>query len=348
MRNIAYNSVLTQVYSLLNLVAADVTTADKTKINAFLQRRTREAFQFYYWPETMRIEERFYRANYVAATAYTASTATSATEVYYPASKTYYQALKAGTGNAPATLSSGSYTTNLSYWAPVAETYSGNDWADATAYVAGDTVRNPADGLFYRCYTAHTSSGTLDATKFGLLVEWLPYVSLDQTGKTALGQVRGVFLDHPGRVRSPRKIEFIIGPSGVHLPEVGTNSVIVWFQIKPPVLSGADYAIGTAYAVGAVIYYASASVGYEGDFWYCETATTAGQNPETHASKWTRQEIPELLRDAIAHAAYSDMLRPTAEAAEIPIEDTLGGAFLASEMRKIVSGQRQAGKWSFA
>ncbi len=346
MRVTSYNAILTQVYSLLNLIAADVTAADKTKLNAFIQRRAREAFQFYWWPETMRIEERYYRPIYSASTAYTASTTSSTTEVFFPATRTYYQCLKSGTGNAPATLSGGAYTTNLGYWTPIGESYGGNDWAASTAYAQGDIVRNPGDGLFYQCHTAHTSSSSFDSTKFGLLVEWLPYIALDQTGKTPIGQVRGCFLDNPGRTRDPRRVAMILGPSGLHLPEVRTNSVVVWFQIKPPVLSGADYAAGTAYAVDDVIYFSA--TGYEGDYWVCAEATSAGQSPSTHPAKWTKQEIPENLRDAIAHAAYGDFRRPAAKVGEVPIESTQGGAFLAAEMRKLTAMQRQAGKWSFA
>lgn len=348
MRATPYSAILTQVYSLLNLVAADVTAADKTKINAFIQRRAREAFTFYWWPETMRIEERYYRPIYSAASTYTASTSSAATEVFYPATRTYYQCLRNSTGNAPATLTGGSYATNLNYWSVVGDNYGGNDWAASTAYAQGDVVRNPSDGLFYQCHIAHTSSSSFDSTKFGLLSDWLPYISLDQEGKTAIGQVRGCFLDNPARTRDPRRVAMLLGPQGLHLPEVRTTSVDVWFQIKPPVLTGADYSAGTAYSAGVVVYYASATAGYEGDFWLCAAATTAGQNPETHAAKWTRQEIPECLRDAIAHASYSDFLRPAAEPAEIPIEDTQGGAFLAAEMRKLTAMQRQAGKWSFA
>jgi len=104
MRTTSYYAIREQVYALLNLVATDVATGDKTKLAAFIQRRAREAFQFYWWPETMLIEERYLRANYLAAIAYSASTAAAPVEVFYPASKTYYQAIKATTGNAPATL----------------------------------------------------------------------------------------------------------------------------------------------------------------------------------------------------------------------------------------------------
>lgn len=56
--------------------------------------------------------------------------------------------------------------------------------------------------------------------------------------------------------------------------------------------------------------------------------------------------LPLLLRDAIAHAAYTDFLRPAAKTEEVPIEQTAGYAFLLEERRKLVSMQRQAGKWS--
>lgn len=341
MRAISYSALREQVYSLLNLVSADVTPADKTKINSFLQRRTREAFQFAWWPETMREEERFFRAAYAAGTAYTVTQ-----EVYHPASRGYYQALQSTTGNAPATLSGTSYTTNLSYWAPVAESYSGADWADATAYAQGDTVRNPADGDWYRCHTAHTSSGSLDATKFGLLTEWTASIAWDATGETEIGLVRGAYLDRPSRVRSPRRLTVHLGELGVYLPENKVTSVILSFQIRPPVLTGADFSAGTTYTAGTVVYYTSATAGYEGDYWKCLAATSAGQDPEDTPAKWARQEIPEALRDAIAHAAYSDFLRPAGDDGAVPIESTAGGAFLAAEAMKLRGMQRQAGRWS--
>ena len=233
MRSVAYASVLTQVYSLLNLVAADVTAADKTKLNAFIQRRAREAFQKHWWAETMRSEERWFRGFYATGTTYAAPTATTATEVFHPGSKGYFQALRAGTGNAPATFAAGSWTTNTAYWAPIAENYTGQDWADATVYAVGD-----------------------------------------------------------------------------------------------------------------VVYYASATSGYEGDYWLCLTATSAGQDPEDTPAKWQRQEIPEALRDAIAHAAYSDYLRPVGKDGAVPLESTAGGQFLTDELFKAVAMQRQAGRWA--
>lgn len=45
------------------------------------------------------------------------------------------------------------------------------DWATATAYIVGDIVAAGDYDSLYICTTAHTSGGTFDATKFGVLVD---------------------------------------------------------------------------------------------------------------------------------------------------------------------------------
>ena len=347
MRLTSYNAIREQVYGLLNLVAADAQAGDKTKINAFIQRRAREAFQFHWWSETMRSQERYYRPFYAAGTTYAAPSPTAWNEVYHPPSKTYYQNLRSATGQPPAALVNGLYVVNSAYWAEIDEVI-GVDWETGAAYAVEEVARNPDDGRYYQCHTAHTAGATFDATKFGILTPWSPYISLDQAGATAIGQVRGCYLDNPLTKRNARKLAWILGPDGIHLPDTGVSSLFVYFQVKAPNLSGADYAAGTAYVAGVCKYYASAAAGFEGDYWITTAATTAGESPESTPAKWTRQELPEGLRDAIAHSAYSDFLRPASKDGEVPLEQTAGYAFLADEVRKQQLMQGQAGKWSFA
>lgn len=356
MRITSYNAILLQVLGLLNLDATGATTGDKTKINSFILRRSREAMQFYWWPETMRVEERYMRPFYNAGTTYAAPTGAGGNEVYFPGSKAYFQNLATTTGNPPATFTGGAWVTDFSRWAPVQRTYSAPDWLPNTAYAQGAQVRDPADGFYKQCTTAHTSGGsTLDGTKFGFLTRFLPYISLDQTddagmpGRTAVGLVRGVFLDNPLTRQRPRRLAHLLGPNGIALPDIGYLSVWLDFQIKPPVLTGMTFDAGTAYGVvGTTLYYSSATTGFDGDYWTSLATTSAGESPESAAAKWRRQEIPEGLRDAIAHAAYSDMLRPIAKDDEVSIESTAGGAFLADEVRKYMAMQRQTNTWAFA
>lgn len=352
MRATSYNAILLQVLGLLNLDTSTVQPADKTKINSFILRRSREAVQFYWWPETMRVEERYMRPFYDNGATYAAPSGTVANEVYFPGSKSYYQNLQATTGNAPATLTGNVWVTNLTYWAPVQCTYAAPDWLANTAYLQGKQVRDPADGFYKQCTVAHTSASSLDGTKFGILTRFLPYIGLDQAndagmpGHTAVGLVRGVFLDNPLVRQRPRRLGHVLGPNGIALPEMGYTSAFLWFQIKPPVLTGAVCAGVTA--AGITVYYSSATAGFDGDYWTASVTTNSGESPESQPTKFTKQEIPEGLRDAIAHAAYSDMLRPIAKDDEVSIESTAGGAFLADEVRKYMAMQRQPGTWSFA
>lgn len=239
MRLTTAHAIREQVYALLNQAAADVTAADKTKLETFIARRAREAWQFHWWPETMTAESR-------------------------------------------------------------------------TVQTSGNRV----------------------------------YVDLAQTGQTEIGLVRGCYLDDPLEEPEPRRVRWVLAGDAIYLPGYGYTTVVVWYQGIAPELLGATYSAGTAYAVGAFMYYASATVGYEGDYWKCLAATSAGENPETAAAKWRRQAVPRILRDAIAHAAYSDYLRPAAKAGDVPLEDTEARAFLEQEMLRVASQQRQAARWS--
>lgn len=123
-------------------------------------------------------------------------------------------------------------------------------------------------------------------------------VPLDQEDETAIGLVRGCYLDDPLTERNPRRVAWVLSGDAIYLPGYGYTTTMVWFQRVPP----ADF-----------------------------TASNV---------------IPAILRDAIAHAAYSDFLRPAAQTADVPLEETAGYAFLESEVRKLTAMQRQAGKWT--
>ena len=58
------------------------------------------------------------------------------------------------------------------------------DWADATAYAVGDLVND--DGATYVAHTAHTSSGSLDTSKF---VSWAITADAEDIGITPAGSI---------------------------------------------------------------------------------------------------------------------------------------------------------------
>jgi hypothetical protein len=327
MRLTSYFDLLAHTCALAGISAPegeDLQVATSRQLHRFLQRRLRLVWEMAWWAETMRSQERFYRRTYSSTTAYTAGT-----EVYFPLSGAYYRAVNSTTGNAPAT-GSGPYTTQVAYWWLCADPVVYVDWAASTSYSYGAVVRTAADGRFWALKTIHTSGSTFDSTNWTEVAAFDPYISLDQTDQDAIGKVRLVSEDDPLAEPSPRRTPWEYGSQGIEIlgPTVPA-SVYVWFQLPPPALTGADFVAASTYAVGATIYYASATVGFEGDYYTCVTATTAGQDPEDTAAKWEKQEIPLVLRDAIAHYAAADYLRTGPNRADAYAEEQAADVTLA-------------------
>lgn len=186
------------------------------------------------------------------------------------------------------------------------------DYDNATAYAIGAEVYYPTTGLYYECTDTSTGNLPTDTDYWSALTEIDAYVELDQTGQTEIGEVRGVFLEDPLTDREPRRVRWVAGPNGIHIVQDEIPaSVWVWFRLPPTAYYGLStaWAAGTTYTAGQVVYYVSATAGYEGDWWRCVTNTTAGQDPEDTAASWSKREFPETLREATAAAAYVRYLR---------------------------------------
>jgi hypothetical protein len=294
----------------VTLSSGALSSTDSTAFNRMVNRALRRAWEWIFWPELMLYQERHYRADYSASTAYAAPSATSASEVWYPSSGDYYQALQATTGNAPATSVAGAWVAQGPYWAECASSYSGADWAASTAYTAatssaaGTIVRNPADGRYYMCHTTHTSGSTFDSTKFGILTPFNAYVGYEQSGQTAFTHVLEIWNADYRTATSKYPLQWEYDELGVRLTAAQVPaSCWLRFRQRPHNWRAADYSAGATYAVDDQIYYASGTGAFEGDFWKCLTATTAGQNPSTHAAKWSKLSIPAFLADFAVKAA---------------------------------------------
>jgi hypothetical protein len=305
MRTVTFLTVYAGSADVAGLDLEDLAVEQLAGLVRKINRRVRKAWKFDRFPELCPTEQRYYRRVYAAGNAYVAPTSTAPDETFYIASGKYYQALKATTGNAPATLTSGAYVVNAAYWAESAASYSGNDWAASTAYALGVYVRNPDDGRYYACHTVHTSGGTFDATKFGILTPFAPYISLDQTGQTAIGEMLGMFGSDPAVARdNPNRLPYTVRASGV-VPLCAFPPVTVWikFRRRVPVFTNVEWSAVIAY-VGGDIRYLPAS----GE---CYTALQASTNksPNTEPTYWQKMDFPEVLQNFTMLAAGSDLMR---------------------------------------
>ena len=346
MRRCSHRSVLDRARALCgDPHDVDPSTQLAAALQRFIYARLKRAWEpsgGWWWPDSMRVEERFYHADYAAGTAYTLGSF-----VYFPATQRYYQALVSTTGNAPATLSGTTYVLDTARWIAAQTAYSGSDWANGTVYALATIVRNPANGRFYVCFSAHTASSSLDTTKFALLTLLPVVISLDQTGKTAIGVVKTATQTDPRLSARPVRVDFQLSADGVQL--VGdTLPVSVWiaFQVRPPVLAGATWSATPTYAAGATVYYASTAE--EGDFWTANVSTTAGQDPEDTPGKWDRESFPAFLREYCAQGACADWLRSQGQRDAALLEEGQAEDLLCREIRLVANAQNQGLKWRAA
>lgn len=186
------------------------------------------------------------------------------------------------------------------------------DYDNATAYAIGAIVYYPADARYYECIDASTGNLPTDTAYWTPLAELAATIALDQAWQDEIGEVRGVYLDDPLTTRHPRRVSWSAGPDGIHLTaEAVPAAVYVWFRVPPTEYAGlaAPWASDGTYTVGQVVYFTSATAGYEGDWWECLDAAGATESPITHPAKWLLRPFPALLREPVAAAAYARYLR---------------------------------------
>ena len=188
-----------------------------------------------------RCEERWFRDHYASGTAYVAGD-----EVFHPATQTYYQALRATTGNAPATESGGVWTENSAYWAACAKAYAAANYSATTAYAVGDLAYYPETGRFYQCHTASTGNLPSSTSYWGVLAAFDPYVPPIQTGFTTIGRVVGVFAENPRAFAGAPMLPWRRSEVGV---QVYTEQPSVWieFQVRPHRFTGTAWSSTATY-----------------------------------------------------------------------------------------------------
>lgn len=347
MRRCTFRSVLDRARALCgDPLDVDPSTQLAAVLQRFIYARLKRAWEpsgGWWWPETMRVEQRFYHANYARNTQYNLGDF-----VYYPATQAYYQAIATTQYTPPATLSGKTYVIDQTHWIAAQTAYSAPDWAFGTAYALGTIVRNPGDGRCYVCFSAHSAGiSVLDTNLFALLTPLPTTVSLDQAGQTAIGTVRSVTTTDPRQSSRPVRVKFQLGNEGLQvLGESIPPWVWIWFQVRPPVLAGATWSASATYAAGATTYYASTAE--EGDFWTANQTTTAAQDPEDTPSKWDRESFPAFLREYCAQGACADWLRSQGQRDAALLEDNQAEDLLCREIRLVANAQNQGLKWRAA
>jgi hypothetical protein len=282
--------LLRGVQELLYGVSEDPSTEDFPVYRAALDMALAVAWESEWWQSPVTIEERYFRATWLAASTYNKTD-----EVYDSATQKYYQCLRnsvTGAGNSP-TDSAGDERS--AYWALCSNAYSGANWASGIAYAVGDIKFYPPTNRYYQCHTAHTSSSTLvpNATggdeRWGVLTQFLRSIDFEEADQTEIGEVVDVKDADPRATRIYGSLEWDEQDDTLY---VHTTAVRCWvvFRRKRPSLTGALYDSASAYAVGDQVYF-EPSAG-AGQFYNCIATASAGDTPATDTDKWELVEIP--------------------------------------------------------
>ena len=331
MERVSVEEIFYGIAQRAGILEAEIDTDTFRAMRRSVSRRLREGWRRAMWPDLVEHEKRYFRRVWQSADAPYAA----ATEVFHQRSEEYYQALKS-TSAEPAD-SDGVVS---DHWAVCEVEYYANDYDATLTYVVGDQVYYPDTGAFYQMHTA-AAAGTAptNTAAWGVLTEFLRYVAQEQVlaggeEAQAIGDVLGVTKKDPRVHRAPLPLAWTKTEAGVWVFEKVPH---VWIEHRrrAPELRGDTFEVGTAYAVGQQVY-------YEGDFYECVEATSAGQTPESHAAKWELIEIPIFLERWLVQAGYADSLESEGQKEKAAAE--MGEAYAAlSEEMMVLGGQEGLG-----
>ena len=268
-------------------------------------------------------EKRRFRLIWDSTTTYTAGT-----EVYYaPEDKYYFSTSGSNTGNLP---------TDKSKWGESSEAPTGDNWLTGTSYSTGDTVYHDVGDRYYWCYVAHTSSGSITPTASSYWTELVPfdrYVSYEQTGETAIGEVLSVTKKDPRNFTANKEYSYTLSGTGV---QVLDNINQVWLKLRKrrPELTGGNFSTSSAYASGDQVY-------FSGQFYNANQSTSAGESPTSASTKWDVVSIPSIFQSYLIRGTFADYLRAIGSNELAMPEDVAAESVLMLEADKLYRQQGQ-------
>lgn len=243
MKAIAYSEILASV--------ADELGWDAEALDAVQFRQSRRAIstvlarveEYCFWPELVLVQERTFHPEYDDAEAVAAGTVR-----FFPPTGEYYTALRATTGNEPASWSGGEWVINLSYWSLASRELSADLWEATDDYAQGDQVYDPVTFLYYQAHT-NPPVGALptNTTYWGQIEALNPCIPYTGAGLDPIGLVEGVYTRDPRVFRYDTSIPYERSAEGIQVREVGVNKPWVRFLRRPPKLVGDYYDVTASY-----------------------------------------------------------------------------------------------------
>lgn len=332
-RTVSYLSVIQLVASWMGKDPNVIEVEFERAASALFRYHARQVYEKAWWPEWCRMERRQFRPTWDVGEAVTAGA-----ERYFPPTDTYYIALVASTGEAPATGSDYS-TPNLAYWAEAPYELIADAHVNGRAYALGDRAQDPTTGLVYQCHTLHTGGSTLDTSKFGLLQEFVRNIDFSQSWEdSVIGAPEGVYPANPLVTHVWNKLEARPYGDGFLVPGNATRPW-VYFRRPVPIFEGDNWSATATYAADSTLY-------FMGDFYTSTASTSAGESPATHPAKWELQPVLAVLANGLARYIHADMLEASKDSERAGQVLNLARAEISRQVREIYNKQPNKRRWS--
>lgn len=225
-------------------------------------------------------------------------------------------------------------------WTPIEERAFRPTFSLTTTYNQDDEVWDSTALAYYKCLLDSTVGiATSNATYWEAITTLTDlYVLYEQTYKTRIGEIEGVYLSNDDARRGIRRIKYYHDTDRIRLfdddeeSEVG-NTVWIRFRKQPSQFTSEVWVAGQTYQEGWIVYWPdSTAVQIYGE---CYRASYDTNGQET----WELQELPQILHHFVILGALSDALKEDGQIEKSALYETMASVEL-DRVQCVVFGQQ--------
>lgn len=261
MRTIPYSSLERGLAAIAGIDSENLLAHEKAQFAEYINDATKFVWEHYPWPETVRVEERYFRPLWVEGVNYEIGDEVFFKDKYYRKFLNYEPDTsenwedKDGWGDASRDWFPYISPEESSVWHETGDRFTAEEWLESGLYGVGALVQSE-DGVFICIrvpegdpndqstqYANFSQNGiALDNGRYWQKVDTTfdRYIAFDQEGTEIIGTLFSVHLEDP-RYNSGAPLSWQLGREGIYIDlPVETNQVWVKFREEPPLYSSGD------------------------------------------------------------------------------------------------------------
>lgn len=205
MRTVTFDNILRGICDELGWDADNLDADEFGRIKRAVSGALETVHRSTWWSDLVQTEQIQYEATWSSSTAYVVGDF-----VYYTPTSTYYQCIRAHTGQTPDTGAG----TDYAYWIEAQLDWDSDDYDAAATYAPGEVVLH-TNGSYYACHTSSTGNAPTDTSYWGEAFPWIPTFPFTDSTKVAIGDVEGLYKADPRVYRFADRISFERTPDGI-------------------------------------------------------------------------------------------------------------------------------------